>query len=185
MSGSTISVSENRGAARSGTVTFTQAESGKKITVTVQQVAGVVSYNYKFTLNDGSTSASWSGISANGSSKGYSIVSNKDVLINGTKDRTENVSYSASSSAGWITVSGSTISVSENRIASARAGTVTFTQAESGKKITVTVQQLAGVITNNYKFTLNDGATSASWAGIGAASTSKNFAIISLSLIHI
>jgi len=178
VSGSTISVSENRGAARSGTVTFTQAESGKKITVTVQQVAGVVSYNYKFTLNDGSTSASWSGISANGSSKGYSIVSNKDVLINGTKDRTENVSYSASSSAGWITVSGSTISVSENR-GGARSGTVTFTQAESGKKITVTVQQVAGVVSYNYKFTLNDGSASASWSGVSASGSSKGYSIVS------
>jgi hypothetical protein len=178
VSGSTISVSENRGAARTGTVTFTQAESGKKITVTVQQVAGVVSYNYKFTLNDGSTSASWTGVSASGSSKGYSIVSNKDVLINGTKDRTENVSYSASSSAGWITVSGSTISVSENRGA-ARTGTVTFTQAESGKKITVTVQQVAGVVSYNYKFTLNDGSTSASWTGVSASGSSKGYSIVS------
>ncbi|MCZ2604730.1 BACON domain-containing carbohydrate-binding protein, partial [Bacteroides fragilis] len=178
VSGSTISVSENRGAARSGTVTFTQAESGKKITVAVQQVAGVVSYNYNFTLNDGSTSASWSSISANGSSKGYSIVSNKDVLINGTKDRTENVSYSASSSAGWITVSGSTISVSENRGA-ARSGTVTFTQAESGKKITVTVQQVAGVVSYNYKFTLNDGSASASWSGVSASGSSKGYSIVS------
>ncbi|WP_368154721.1 BACON domain-containing protein, partial [Bacteroides fragilis] len=178
VSGSTISVSENRGAARSGTVTFTQAESGKKITVTVQQVAGVVSYNYKFTLNDGSTSASWTGVSASGSSKGYSIVSNKDVLINGTKDRTENVSYSASSSAGWITVSGSTISVSENRGA-ARTGTVTFTQAESGKRITVTVQQVAGVVSYNYKFTLNDGSTSASWTGVSASGSSKGYSIVS------
>ncbi|WP_250741366.1 BACON domain-containing protein [Bacteroides fragilis] len=178
VSGSTISVSENRGAARTGTVTFTQAESGKKITVTVQQVAGVVSYNYKFTLNDGSTSASWTGVSASGSSKGYSIVSNKDVLINGTKDRTENVSYSASSSAGWITVSGSTISVSENRGA-ARTGTVTFTQAESGKRITVTVQQVAGVVSYNYKFTLNDGSTSASWTGVSASGSSKGYSIVS------
>ena len=179
VSGSTVSVSENRsGAARSGTVTFTQAESGKKITVAVQQVAGVVSYNYNFTLNDGSTSASWSSISANGSSKGYSIVSNKDVLINGTKDRTENVSYSASSSAGWITVSGSTISVSENRGA-ARSGTVTFTQAESGKKITVTVQQVAGVVSYNYKFTLNDGSASASWSGVSASGSSKGYSIVS------
>ena len=176
VSGSTISVSENRGAARSGTVTFTQAESGKKITVTVQQVAGVVSYNYKFTLNDGSASASWSGVSASGSSKGYSIVSNKDVLINGTKDRTENVSYSASSSAGWITVSGSTISVSENRGA-ARSGTVTFTQAESGKKITVTVQQSAGVISSNYTFSLSDGSTSASWTSISSSGDSKSYSI--------
>ena len=176
VSGSTISVSENRGAARSGTVTFTQAESGKKITVTVQQVAGVVSYNYKFTLNDGSASASWSGVSASGSSKGYSIVSNKDVLINGTKDRTENVSYSASSSAGWITVSGSTISVSENRGA-ARSGTVTFTQAESGKKITVTVRQSAGVISSNYTFSLSDGSTSASWTSISSSGDSKSYSI--------
>ena len=179
VSGSTVSVSENRiASARAGTVTFTQAESGKKITVTVQQVAGVVSYNYNFTLNDGSTSASWSSISANGSSKGYSIVSNKDVLINGTKDRTENVSYSASSSAGWITVSGSTISVSENRGA-ARSGTVTFTQAESGKKITVTVQQVAGVVSYNYKFTLNDGSASASWSGVSASGSSKGYSIVS------
>ena len=142
VSGSTISVSENRGAARSGTVTFTQAESGKKITVTVQQSAGVISSNYTFSLSDGSTSASWTSISSSGDSKSYSINSSKDILINGVKDRTESVGYSASSNVSWITISGSTVTVQENMSTTPRGGVVTFTQNESGKTIKITLLQL-------------------------------------------
>ena len=175
-----IVFSENRVTTpRTGTITFTQTESNLTTSIDVQQDAGVITNNYTFALNDGSATASWTGVAAKGATNTYTIVSIKDIIVNGVKDKSENMSYTASSNANWITVSGSTLTVAENRVASARAGTVTFTQAESGKKITVTVQQVAGIITNDYKFTLSDGSITTSWTGIGAGAISKNFAIVS------
>ena len=110
--------------------------------MTVRQSAGVISSNYTFSLSDGSTSASWTSISSSGDSKSYSINSSKDILINGVKDRTESVGYSASSNVSWITISGSTVTVQENMSTTPRGGVVTFTQNESGKTIKITLLQL-------------------------------------------
>ena len=184
VSGSTINVSENRSSSRSGTVTFTQAESGKTVVVSVQQSGGSTTYDYTFTFNGGGTSTSWNGVDAVGGTNSYSITSHKLTYINGTLERTDNISYSGSSNVDWITVSGSSINVSENR-SSSRSGTVTFTQAESGKTVTVSVQQSEGSITHNYTFTFDDGTTSTSWTSISASGDSKSLSVTSNRLVYI
>lgn len=146
VTGKNVIFSENRGIARDGVITFTQDESELLSSVAIQQAAGVITHNYTFTLAGGANSASWTGISASGDSRNYSITSNKQTIINGILESTESITYEPSDNADWITVSGSTITVPENRGAS-RAEVVTFTQAESGKVITITVQQSAAVMT--------------------------------------
>lgn len=146
VNGTNVLFSENRGAARDGVITFTQDESALTSSVSVQQAAGVMTTNYIFAISGGTSSASWTGIVPTGDSRNYSIISNKQVLVNGVLESSENIAYTGSSDVDWITVSGSTLTLSENRGAS-RAGVVTFTQNDSRKIITITVQQAAGVIT--------------------------------------
>ena len=143
VSGNNLSVAENRTtSSRNGTVTFTQATSGKQITVLVEQSAGVITTDYTFTFSDGSTSKSWTSISASGASNSYTITSYKRVYVNGTLDRTEYPGYSSSANVNWASASGGTISVSENNSTAPRGGVMTFTQSESGKTVQVTLLQL-------------------------------------------
>ena len=186
VSGNNLSVAENRTtSSRNGTVTFTQATSGKQVTVLVEQSAGTISENYIFTFSDGSASKAWSGVSATGGANSYTITSLKETYVNGAKDATENISYSGSSNVNWVTVSGNNLSVAENRTTSSRNGTVTFTQATSGKQITVLVEQSAGVITTDYTFTFSDGSTSKSWTSISASGASNSYTITSYKRVYV
>lgn len=142
VTGNTVAVAENRGTARTGTATFTQEESGKTVSLEIQQAAGVVTYDYLFTYDNSASSTSWTSISASGDSRSFGILSSKDIYINGTKEGSEPVGYTATANVNWVTVSGSTITVTENMGTTPRGGVVTFTQSESGKTITVTLLQL-------------------------------------------
>ena len=142
VSGTTVAVGENTAASvRTGTLTFTQGSSNKELFVTVNQVAGVVSTDYVFTYDNGSTSATWTNIASTGSNKSYTIISTQQSVINGVPSAVINAAYSASSSVSWISVSGSTITVDENATTVSRGGVVTFTQSGSGKTIKVTITQ--------------------------------------------
>ena len=141
LSGSTVSFDNNTTtSARSGV--YRASSGGKTADVTVSQYGGTITYTYTFTLTGGATSTSWSGIVASGESKSFSIISTRTVLVNGISTGTENVSYSGSSNVSWASVSGSTVIVGDNPNATARGGSITFTQANSGKTITVTLVQL-------------------------------------------
>ena len=186
ISGNEITVTENRTtSSRAGAVVFLQNESNLTTTITVGQAAGTISENYIFTFGDGATSKSWSGISATGGTNSYTITSLKETYVNGAKDATENISYSGSSNVNWVTVSGNNLSVAENRTTSPRNGTVTFTQANSGKQITVLVEQSAGVITTDYTFTFSDGSTSKSWTSISASGASSSYTITSSKKVYV
>lgn len=186
ISGNEITVIENRTtSSRDGAVVFLQNESNLTTTITVGQAAGTISENYIFTFSDGSVSKSWNGVSATSGSNSYTITSLKETYVNGVKDATENISYSGSSNVNWITVSGNSLSVSENRTTSPRNGTVTFTQATSGKQITVLVEQSAGVITTDYTFTFSDDSTSKSWTSISASGASNNYTITSSKRVYV
>jgi len=179
VSGSSVTVAENRtSSVRSGSINFKQDESGLTASVAITQSAGVTTYDYTFTFSDGTTSKSWSSVSSNGGSSSYSITSTRKILINGTVDSTESVTYSASSNVSWITISGTNLTVAENR-SSARSGVVTFTQADSKKTITVNVSQSAGETTYEYTFTFEDGATSKSWSGVNPTGGTNSYPITS------
>lgn len=63
-----------------------------------------------------------------------------------------NPSYTASESLSWITTSGNRVTASANSNYSSRSGSITYTQAESGKTDTVTVSQEAKT---EYSYTVN------------------------------
>ncbi|MCP3931111.1 MAG: fimbrillin family protein, partial [Bacteroidetes bacterium] len=146
ITGKNILFSENRGVARTGIVTFTQDESMLTTSISVEQAAGSIGSNYIFTINGNVGNVSWTGVKATGESRSYTITSSKQTIVNGAVEKTDNITYTSSSSVDWITVNGGEIVVPENK-GIARAGIVTFTQAESNKVITVTVQQSAANIT--------------------------------------
>jgi hypothetical protein len=186
ITGNEITVAENRTiSSRAGAVVFLQNESNLTTTITVGQAAGTVTENYIFTFSDGIISKSWNGVSATGASNSYTITSLKETYVNGVKNTIEDISYSGSSNVDWITLSGNSLSVLENRTTSSRNGIVTFTQATSGKKVTVLIEQSAGVITTGYTFTFSDGATSKSWTSISASGASNSYTITSTKRVYI
>lgn len=80
-------------------------------------------------------------------------------VINGSETSdTYDVGVSLSGTPSWssVTVSGKTVSskASENIEESSRSATVTVTQSESGKKLTLDITQNAATITYEYVFNL-------------------------------
>lgn len=142
VTGNEITVAENRGSDRSGAVIFLQNESNLTASIIISQSAGVITNDYTFTFSDGSTSKSWTSISALGATNSYSVTSTKHTYINGVLDRSESIGYSASANVDWASASGTTITVSENNNTTPRGGVMTFSQNESGKTIQVTMLQL-------------------------------------------
>ena len=162
VSGKTISskASENtEESSRSATVTVTQSESGKKITLYINQYAASVSYNYYFYW-DGASASEFIHHLASGDTLSKTFISYKKKVINGSETSdTYDVGVSLSGTPSWssVTVSGKTISskASENTEESSRSATVTVTQSESGKKITLTIDQYAASVSYTYVFSIS------------------------------
>ena len=138
LSGKTLTASNNTGSARSCTVTATHG--GVSKTCTVTQSAGVITYEYSF-----SVSPTFLSFSSKGETKSFTVSSTRIKFINGTSTgTTENVGYtSAVSGAGasGFSVSGTSVIASENPTTDFRDATVTFTQTGSGKTATITLEQ--------------------------------------------
>lgn len=171
----TISASDNSGSARSGKVVLTQSGSGNTLTVNVSQDAKPAEDKYTFEIRKsdeeytGKTSITFDvPASTVGWSGNYAYRSRK----NGKQFA--NVSFS--SSASWLHVESSgTYTVYHNTGSSSRSGTITLTQAESGLKCYVYINQSGytptytfnviptnlGVdaISNTYSFTVNSSKT--------------------------
>lgn len=137
----TISASDNSGSARSGEVVLTQSGSGKTLTVNVSQGAKPAEDEYTFEIRKsdeeytGKTSITFDvPASTVGWSGNYAYRSRK----NG--EQFANVSFS--SSASWLHVESSgAYTVDHNTGSSSRSGTITLTQAESGLKCYVYINQ--------------------------------------------
>lgn len=171
----TISASNNSGSARSGKVVLTQSGSGKTLTVNVSQDAKPAEDEYTFEIRKsdeeytGKTSITFDvPASTVGWSGNYAYRSRK----NG--EQFANVSFS--SSASWLHVESSgTYTVYHNTGSSSRSGTITLTQAESGLKCYVYINQSGytptytfnvtptnlsvDAISNTYSFTVNSSKT--------------------------
>lgn len=138
---------------RSTNVTFTQGLSGKTVTVSMVQAAGVETWEYNFSVEKSSLSFSaLGGVSTTGD--GYiDIFSNKQRYINGKVSGSPvTVSYSSNDFPDWLSYqtepNNSVKAVAtENKSESNRSFIRTVTQAESGKKVTITYNQAAGVKT--------------------------------------
>lgn len=120
--------------------------------------------NYSFSVSQSSLS-----FTEDGGTKNLTITSNKTSYsysnTSGTCQRDSSVtcnaklnssnsnpSYTASESLSWITTSGNQVTASANSNYSSRSGSITYTQAESGKTDTVTVSQEAKT---EYSYTIN------------------------------
>lgn len=134
--------------ARTFTHTLTQQDSGKQLTITCNQVAATQTFEYVFNTQ-------YPGIDFNALGK----VSSANNILGFTSTRQEyrngtaygdkvTIEYTGSEQPSWINhVTGGDWSAQENKSTNSRTGTNTYTQNESGKKVTVTFTQAAGVKT--------------------------------------
>lgn len=132
---------------RSASLTFTQNESGKQITVQFTQDAGVETWEYTFSVQNPNLNYTALGGSATPAIVGYN--SFKQRYINGKPVGTRvYVGFSFPDLPSWIFMDDEKhYTALENKSENSRSQVFTSTQNESGKKVTVTFAQLAGVKT--------------------------------------
>lgn len=132
---------------RSASLTFTQNESGKQITVQFTQDAGVETWEYTFSVQNPNLNYTALGGSATPAIAGYN--SFKQRYINGKPVGTSvYVGFSSPALPSWIFMDDENhYTALENKSENSRSQVFTSTQNESGKKVTVTFAQLAGVKT--------------------------------------
>ena len=132
---------------RSANMTFTQNESSKQITVQFTQAAGVETWEYTFSVQNPNLNYSALGGSATPEIAGYT--SSKQRYINGKPVGTPvYVDFSSPALPSWIFMNDENhYTALENKSENSRSQAFTSTQKESGKKVTVTFTQAAGVKT--------------------------------------
>jgi hypothetical protein len=131
---------------RSASLTFTQNESGKQITVQFTQDAGVETWEYTFTVQN--PNLTFTALGGNANPLGAYFISTKQRFINGKPiGGTVSVGFSGPDVPSWISTDTGYYVASENKSENSRSYVETRTQAESGKKVTVTFAQAAGVKT--------------------------------------
>lgn len=134
---------------RSATVVYTQSESGKQISVSLFQAAGVETWEYTFTA--GNTVLNFPAAGGASTPNSIGITSTKQRYINGKLYGSPvSVGYTRQFEEDWEhNVQGSGWQADENKSESSRSRTVDYIQAESGKKVTITYNQAAGVKSYN------------------------------------
>ena len=134
--------------ARTFAHTLTQQDSGKQLTITCNQVAATQTFEYVFkTQYPGMDFNALGKVSSANNILGFT--STRQEYRNGTAygDKVT-IKYTGSAQPDWINhVTGGDWSAQENKSTNSRTGTVTYTQTESGKKVTATFTQAAGVQT--------------------------------------
>ena len=138
-SGTTVTVAAN-GSTSSRNCTYTASYGGKSGHVTIHQdgkPADVITYGYIFTLG----SVSGDDVVSTGGTVTYSVTSQKITYTNGSETSRSNIGWSASANVSWISAGANSATVSENPTTSDRSGTITLTQNESGRKLSITVYQ--------------------------------------------
>lgn len=126
---------------------FTQQESGKTIEYNLVQAAGVETWEYTFSVQNPNLNYSALGGSATPAIAGYN--SSKQRYINGKPVGTPvDVDFSSPTLPSWIFMDDENhYTALENKSENSRSQAFTSTQNESGKKVTVTFTQAAGVKT--------------------------------------
>ena len=131
--------------ARTFAHTLTQQGSGKQLTITCNQVAATQTFEYVFSSQTTQiTSDALGGVS----DLIFDITSYKQEYRNGKIYGSPIiVNFDRSNLPSWVSNVDSKWVFSENKSLSTRSESIIFTQAESGKKITATFTQAAGVKT--------------------------------------
>lgn len=155
LSGTTLRASENTSTSSRSIRVFAHYD-GASDYADITQGAAIVSYNYYFYWN-GAVASESIHHAAGGDTLSKTFISYKKKVINGSETSdTYDVGVHLSGTPSWssVTVSGKTVSskASENIEESSRSATVTVTQSESGKKITLNINQSAATITYEYVF---------------------------------
>lgn len=174
----TIQASNNTGSARSGSVVLTQEDSGKTLTINVSQEAKAAdTYSWQIRKSsEPSEDAYWRQsitydvpAKTTGFSGGWSV--------KGRKNGEMFAEYTMSSdSPSWLTVSGTSYTVQHNTSSSSRSGTLTLTQAESGLKCYIVINQSGYTPT----YTFNVIPTN---LGVTAAETNETLTVESYKIV--
>ena len=147
-SGASISAAQNNTlSGRVGTVTLTQEGSSKQVSVSLNQNKGNEGWNYTFEVSPSSLS-----FDAAGGTKQVSVTSYRRQTVNGIENGVqENVGYSSSVAGEGFSSAGTSVTAEENLTSSARSGSASFTQNNSGKLVSVSLSQ-ERVIINTITF---------------------------------
>lgn len=136
---------------RSGTITLTQAESGLKCYIYINQSG----YTPTYTFNVSPTNLS---VTAAETNETLTVNSYKTVLESDGSETTESLDYEFSSDASWVnaartTINTTYITIAENLTIVKRNAKITLTQAESGAQAFTNVTQ-AGKVQSDNKLTI-------------------------------
>ena len=151
-SSGTYTVYHNTGSSsRSGTITLTQAESGLKCYIYINQSG----YTPTYTFNVSPTNLS---VTAAETNETLTVNSYKTVLESDGSETTESLDYEFSSDASWVNAARTTtnttyITIAENLTIVKRNAKITLTQAESGAQAFTNVIQ-AGKVQSDNKLTI-------------------------------
>lgn len=151
-SSGTYTVDHNTGSSsRSGAITLTQAESGLKCYVYINQSG----YTPTYTFNVSPTNLS---VTAAETNETLTVNSYKTVLESDGSETTESLDYEFSSDTSWVNAARTTtnttyITIAENLTVAKRNAKITLTQAESGAQAFTNVTQ-AGKVQSSNKLTI-------------------------------
>lgn len=112
----------------------------------------VETWNYYLTVSPTSMS-----FGAGGGSKSFTVSSYKRKVLDGVEQSGDtSVSLKSTTISGTgFSLSGTTVSASANEITSNRTGTVTITQNESNKTVTISLSQSGDDVSSYYTFSIN------------------------------
>lgn len=157
LSGTTLSASENTSTGiRSIRVTASYEDASDYVDIT--QGGASVSYNYYFNWGSAPGSQTSKSIThpALGKTEEVPFISYKKKVINGTETSDIYPVGASRNVPSWTIVNivdnGLSVKTYENIAESSRSATVTVTQSESGKEITLNINQSAATITYEYVF---------------------------------
>jgi hypothetical protein len=160
LSGTTLSASENTSTS-SRSIRITASYGGASDYVDITQGGTSVSYNYYFNWGSAPGSQTSKSIThpALGKTEEVPFISYKKKVINGTETSDIYPVGASQNVPSWTIVNivdnGLSVKTYENTAESSRSATVTVTQSESGKKITLNINQSAATITYDYVFSIS------------------------------
>ena len=160
LSGTTLSASKNTSTS-SRSIRVTASYGGASDYVDITQGGASVSYNYYFNWGSAPGSQTSKSIThpALGKTEEVPFISYKKKVINGTETSGIYPVGASRNVPSWTTVNivdnGLSVKTYENTAESSRSATVTVTQSESGKKITLNINQNAAIITYDYVFSIS------------------------------
>lgn len=151
--GTTVSATQNpTEAERKGTLTATQKESGKIITISLKQAASVIEYEYTLTATPDSIA-----FAPAGETIAVNVVSTKQKKVNGTVEGSAvDTPYTMTvTGTGFTKGSGTNVIAAENTGDTDRTGQAKFVQTESSKEVTIELTQPKAVISYNYELAVD------------------------------